>query len=194
MHSNTRILLSRIGILLLSAGLAALGTFCIADTNMSLILFTKIMGGVWIAAGILSVLTYFVSDLYQLAFQYGFGLGLLLIVLGLFIFFHPNLAMNTLSICIGIGFLVSGVFSIQIANDARKFGIVQWPILGVLALIQCGLGIFMIFAPDIQSRIWMILIGILLWMEAASNICLMVYMVKSRKQDGFSIEWNEREV
>lgn len=193
MHSNTRILLSRIGILLLSAGLAALGTYCIADTNMSLILFTKIMGGVWIAAGILSVLTYFVSDLYQLAFQYGFGLGLLLIVLGLFIFFHPNLAVNTLSICIGIGFLVSGVFSIQIANDARKFGIGQWPILFILALVQCGLGIFMIFAPDIQSHLWMVLIGVLLWMEAACNICLMVYMVKSRKE-GFSIEWNEREV
>ena len=84
---------------------------------------------------------YFSRDLYRLAFQYDLEFGILLIALGVIVLLRTNGVMDFICIAAGVSILADGLFKIQIAIDARRFGIRDWWLILLLAVVTGGVGL-----------------------------------------------------
>ena len=123
--SVRQILFAKAGYILMSALFSAAGVFMILKPEIS----TEI---ICIAAGIIKIIGYFSKDLYRLAFQYDLAFGILRIILGIIFCTHTAGVVNLFFTAMGILVLVDGLFRIQLAVDAREFGISQGWLLHVL--------------------------------------------------------------
>lgn len=101
-----------------------------------------VMSVLFCAAGAIKLVGYFSKDLFRLAFQYDLAFGALLIALGAVTLAHLDEAMGFFSILTGVPVLSDGLFKVQIAVDARRFGIRQWWLVLALAM-ALGAALFM---------------------------------------------------
>lgn len=95
----------------------------------------KIFGIILAANGVLKIFGYFSKDLYCLAFEYDFGLGILMIIMGV-AFYHFK-EQQLILLMIGIAFLANSLFSAQMTQDAKRFGLKEWHKILILSVI-CG--------------------------------------------------------
>ena len=92
-------------------------------------------GMILIAYGIIKIIGYLSDDLFCLAFQYGLGCGLFLIVLGL------NVRVwRYLRPALGMLILLDGLLPIQTSKDSKKFGLEVWHWFLICAVIVSVLG------------------------------------------------------
>ena len=95
----------------------------------------KIFGIILAANGVLKIFGYFSKDLYCLALEYDFGLGILMIIMGV-AFYHFK-EQQLILLMIGIAFLANSLFSAQMTQDAKRFGLKEWHKILILSVI-CG--------------------------------------------------------
>ena len=62
---------------------------------------------------------YFSKDSYNLNFQFDFAMGLVFLILGTVLIFHPGDTVAVLHFSVGILVLVDSVFKLQTALDAK---------------------------------------------------------------------------
>ena len=154
------------------------GILIILYPELSATLFCYILGGLLILTGIIKIIGYFSRDLYMLAFQFDLALGILLGVLGLVTVLYPEIIVFFIYFLIGIMVLTDSLFKIQTAADAKKFGLKQWWIILVSALISSVFGLLVIIDPFEGAKVLMILTGISLILEGILNLCVAIYAVK----------------
>lgn len=121
-----------------------LGVALLIYPGTTLKTLTRIFGAALIILGIQKILSYFSRDLFQLAFQFDLGLGILNIIIGLAFWIHPISSVEVMGMMVGIFTIVNAVMKIQTAFDAKKFGLRQWPWLLIAAIITCGIGFLLI--------------------------------------------------
>ena len=90
---------------------------------------------------------YFTGDLFQLAFQYDFGLGIVSLILGFVLLLRTEHIVEFLAVCIGIFMLVDAALKIQTAIDAKKFGISKWWLILMMAIMVAFVGALLLLAP-----------------------------------------------
>ncbi|MDQ9821948.1 DUF308 domain-containing protein, partial [Acinetobacter sp. 163] len=76
--------------------------------------------------GLVKIIGYCSKDLYRLAFQFDLAFGILLLALGLILILRTQAVVNVIWVLVGIFILSDALLKIQIAIDARLFGIHQW--------------------------------------------------------------------
>lgn len=130
--SVRQILFAKAGYILMSALFSAAGVFMILKPEISTEIICIAAGILLIIFGIIKIIGYFSKDLYRLAFQYDLAFGILRIILGIIFCTHTAGVVNLFFTAMGILVLVDGLFRIQLAVDAREFGISQWWLLHVL--------------------------------------------------------------
>ena len=187
---------AKIGYIVISALLCALGILLIAKPELSVSVIGTICGILLIVFGAVKLVGYFSRDLYRLAFQYDFAFGILLIMLGILILRAPEGLMNFICIAIGLFILTDGLFKIQIAMDAKKFGIQEWWLILLLALITAALGVLLIVRPDAGSSALTIILGVTLLSEGILNLGTVITAVKitrNQKPDIIEVDYEERE-
>lgn len=136
MRSVKSIRAAKIGYIVVAAALCALGALLILKPDLSLSIIGTIAGIVLMAFGAVKLTGYFSRDLYRLAFQHDLALGILLIALSVVILIRPEHMMSFLCVVLGIAILADGLFKVQTALDARRFGLrSSWLILS-LAIIS----------------------------------------------------------
>ena len=177
MRSVKALRTAKIGYIIISAILCALGILLIAKPDMSLSLIGIIVGIVLIVFGVIKLIGYFSKDLYRLAFQFDLAFGILLIALSVVILIRPENMMSFLCIVLGIAILADGLFKIQTALDARRFGLRTWLILS-LAIIAGVIGAVLVFRPTESARIVTMLLGMSLLAEGILNLCVALCAVK----------------
>ena len=148
MRSVKALRTAKIGYIIISAILCALGILLIAKPDMSLSLIGIIVGIVLIVFGVIKLIGYFSKDLYRLAFQFDLAFGILLIALSVVILIRPENMMSFLCIVLGIAILADGLFKIQTALDARRFGLRTWWLILSLAIIAGVIGAVLVFRPQ----------------------------------------------
>ncbi len=84
------------------------------------------LGGIFALLGVARLLGYFANDLYRLAFQYDFAMGIFCVVFGVLIAISPDRARTAIPYAIGIYVLLDGLFKLQTAFDAKAFGMKKW--------------------------------------------------------------------
>lgn len=169
MSVSKRIRAVKLGYLTVSVLLAALGVALILAPDISAALLCRIAGSLMILFGIVKVLGYCSKDLYRLAFQYDLAFGLLLIALGAALIFRTEKMLVLLWNLLGIYILADALLKIQIAIDARKFGIRKWWLILGTAAITGILGFLLVLRPSEGAAAVMTLMGASLIFEGLLN-------------------------
>ena len=160
--------------------------------QMGVSVMCKVYGAFLLIYGLGKLSGYFTGDLFQLAFQYDFGLGIVSLILGFVLLLRTEHIVEFLAVCIGIFMLVDATLKIQTAIDAKKFGISKWWLILAVAFIACVCGILLLVRPSESIRVIIVLMGISLLAEGILNLSTVITAVKIvRNQQPDCIEIHE---
>ena len=178
---------AKTGYIILSLMLCAMGLLLMLKPDVSVKAIGIIAGCVLIAFGIIKLIGYFSKDLYRLAFQFDLAFGLLLLALGVVVLLRTSLAMGTLCVILGVEIIADGLFKVQIALDARRFGLGSWWLILALAVLAGMAGTMMVANPAEGALALAMVLGASLLAEGMLNLVVTLCTVKikdSRKQSG----------
>ena len=166
-----------ISILSLLAGIAL-----VIWPGASVITICYVVGSTAILVGTVRLAGYFSKDSYNLNFQFDFAMGLVFLILGTVLIFHPGDTVAVLHFSVGILVLVDSVFKLQTALDAKHFGLKKWWVMLLCALLCAGLGLVLVILPFRTAEILVKVTGAALAVNSGENILTAGYTVKSKKR------------
>ena len=169
---------AKTGYIVMSLAFCAVGVLFIVRPGLSAGLIGRALGAAMMLFGAVKLVGYCSRDLYRLAFQYDLGFGLLLIALGALVLIRPAGVLDFLFAALGVAVLTDGLYKVQIALDARRFGISAWWLTLVLAAATVAVGLALVFRPWDSARLLTILLGAALLAEGILNFCVAVSTVK----------------
>ncbi len=162
-----------------SIGIVLLGLFLIINPHVSAMTLCYIIGIMFMAFGVVKLVGFFSKDQFRLAFQFDLALGIFSIVAGLLITFKAAEVILILQVVIGIVIVIDGVFKLQTAIDAKRFGITMWHGIMILALLSVAAGVFLIVNPYEATKAVMIMTGIAFLVDGIQNLFVVLCTVKS---------------
>ena len=166
------------GYIVISALFCVLGVVLFVMAERCVPWIGRALGIGMVVCGAVKLGGYFSRDLFRLAFQYDLAFGILLAAVGVITLCHPGEAMTFLCVMFGIPVLADGLFKIQVAVDAKRFGITKWWIVMVMAILTVAMGIVLVLRPGESAAVIMLLAGIGIFVEGLLNICVSLCMVK----------------
>ena len=193
-RSVTPMRAAKTGYVVMSIVFCVVGVLFIALPARSAVMIGRVLGAAMAAFGAVKLVGYFSRDLYRLAFQYDLAFGILLIALGVIVLLRTNGVMDFICIAAGVSILADGLFKIQIAIDARRFGIRDWWLILLLAVVTGGVGLLLVFRPWESVQVLTVLLGAALLAEGVLNLCVAlstVKIVKNQRPDVIETEYFE---
>ena len=178
MYLNNRIKAAKIGYIMISILLCALGIVLIAVPDFSVTLLCELSGGIMMLFGLVKIIGYCSKDLYRLAFQFDLAFGILLMALGIILIIRTDAMVNFICIVMGICVLADALLKIQISIDSKDFGIQKWWLILTMATLTGVAGFLLVFRPSESIKIIMILFGIALITEGVLNLITILTAVK----------------
>ena len=169
---------AKTGYIVMSLVFCAAGVLFIAKPDLSAGLIGRVLGAAMLLFGAVKLVGYFSKDLFRLAFQYDLGFGLLLIALGTLVLVRPVQVLDFIFTALGVVVLTDGLYKVQIALDAKRFGISAWWLTLALAVAAGAVGLALVFRPWDSARLLTILLGVTLLAEGILNLCVAVSTVK----------------
>jgi len=112
---------------------------------------------------------------------------LLLVLIGSVMLMKPDLALSGVCVVMGIEAIADGLFKLQTAVDARRFGLDRWWLILAMAVVAAAAGIALVLHPAKGVRILMTLLGATLLADGALNLCVglcAVKIVANQRPDG----------
>ena len=157
-----------------------------ADERRSLlfILLCRISGLLLALFGAIRIVGYVSKDLYRLAFQYDLAFGILLIALGALMMLRTDKMANVLFSILGIYVLADALLKVQIAIDAKTFGIDSWWLILAAAVVAGVAGFLLVLRPSESAGAVMISLGAALLAEGALNFITILAAVKIVRRRG----------
>lgn len=177
---------AKIGNLAAAALGCLLGILLICRPESSSVLIGTAAGVFLIASGLLRIAGYLSKDLYRLAFQFDLPLGILMTLLGAVMLIRPQNLLHYMCIGAGIYVTADGIFKLQTAVEAKRFGITRWWLILSAALITGISGIVLLIDPTTSVRILTQLLGIVILAESIMHLVtllLTVKIVRNQKPD-----------
>ena len=193
-RSMTPMRVAKTGYIVMSVVFCVVGVLFIALPARSAVMTGRVLGAAMAVFGVVKLVGYFSRDLYRLAFQYDLEFGILLIALGVIVLLRTNGVMDFICIAAGVAILADGLFKIQIAIDSRRFGIRDWWLIMVLAVVTGGVGLLLIFRPWESVQVLTVLLGAALLAEGVLNLCVAlsaVKIVKNQQPDVIETDYFE---
>jgi len=141
----------------------------------------KICGIFLVAYGIAKVSGYFTKDLFQLAFQFDFGLGIVSTILGLVMLFRTKEVVEFFAICVGIFMMIDAGLKIQTSIEARRFGISRWPYILTVAIITGVIGAILLFVPFEATKVIVRVVGLGICADGVMNLIVVFNTVRTIK-------------
>ena len=130
--------------------------------------------------GSAKLLGYFCNDLYRLAFQFDFAIGIFCWIFALLIFLTPEHFFSTMPTLLSVYGVLDALLKLQISMDARRFGMSGW-----VGMLCSSLFLFAVSALTIGSIYWDWLpktraVGIALALDGLQNGWITAYTVRVR--------------
>ncbi|MCQ2506800.1 MAG: DUF308 domain-containing protein [Lachnospiraceae bacterium] len=170
--------LAKGGYVVMSIVLMLAGIFLIIFPSWALKAVEVIFAIAMIMFGIIKLVGYFSKDLFRLAFQYDLAFGLLLILLGVIALVKPGDELSLVLIATGIAVLGDGLFKIQIAIDAKEFGIRKWWLIFISAIVTGMIGLVLVFRPAESAVVLAIILGVALLLDGILSLVTVITAVK----------------
>ncbi|MGI5856770.1 MAG: HdeD family acid-resistance protein [Candidatus Merdivicinus sp.] len=185
---------AKTGYLIVSAALCVLGVLLMVFPGISARALCYILGGILTVYGIIKMVGYFSRDLYRLAFQYDLASGSLITALGVIMLLVPDGVISVTHTVIGILILADGLFKIQIAIDARRFGVGKWWLITIFAILTGIAGLLLILHPFAGAEAAVILLGAALLAEGILSFSVAlcaVKIIRHQQPDVIEISYTE---
>lgn len=149
---------------------------CISDFDGTAARIT--MACCCIIIGGADIFGYYSNDMFRLAFQFAFAFGAYSTIYGVMLLLLPERMIDALPYAIGAYVILDGLQKVQIALEARKFGISKWfLILGTsVAVVVLGF-VSVLVTTDENAFLWM---GISVAANGAENFWTTMYTVRIR--------------
>lgn len=132
--------------------------------------------------GVAKIFGYFSNDLYRLAFQYDLAVGGYCLVLCLLAIFTPLSMYDTLPLLITLYVLFDALLKLQMAFDAKGFGMKSWIVILITAAVLCaavgfaGASILAeLFRPSLA-------VGLALLLDGIENTWITAHTVRIRSK------------
>lgn len=142
----------------------------------------RVYGIFLIVYGLAKLYGYFSKDIFQLAFQHDFGLGIVSVILGIVFIARTQIVVEYLSICIGIFMLIDAALKIQTAIDAKKFGISSWWLILTIAIVVAVTGALLLFAPFETGSVLVRIMGLSICIDGIMNLIVVHNTVRNIRQ------------
>lgn len=183
------------GYIVISALFCVLGVVLFVMAERCVPWIGRALGIGMVVCGAVKLGGYFSRDLFRLAFQYDLAFGILLAAVGIITLCHPGEAMTFLCVMFGIPVLADGLFKIQVAVDAKRFGIGQWWLVLLLAVLTGVIGLLLVLRPTEGAQVLVMLMGASLFLDGALNLTVALCAVKVvAHQQPDIIETNDYEI
>lgn len=139
-----------------------------------------VVAAMCVLVGAAKMLGYFSNDMYRLAFQFDFAMGLFMFVLGILMFVFSTASETFLPLVIGLYAMIDGMQKAQIAIDGKKFGISMWPLILGTAVVLAVIGIATAVNILKEFSPAHIMLGIALAADGCENVWVTSYTVRVR--------------
>lgn len=149
-----------------------------------------VSGGILFTYGIIRVLSFFSEDLYCLAFRYDLACGLLLMVLGVVVWVNASSCYPYLAPGLGWVALLDSFLKVQMAKEAKDFGLKQWYILLIFAILTAFCSFLLVIKGSPGPRMATVMTGCTLLLEGVMNLVTVKLTVKDRKRSTYIDEEN----
>lgn len=140
-----------------------------------------LLGGALILMGIFQLVGFLRGERLGFYNKFSATMGIVLVLLGIWVCAKPNVVLSVIPVVIGIIILIHGLMDIQYARDIRNSGAPNWWIALICALVTLGLGIFLVLNPFIMYQMTMIVIGIAMLYDGASDLVLLLFAHLAQK-------------
>ena len=177
MRSVAPMKIAKIGYVAVSVLFCIAGILLIALPEISTKIIGIEIGAAAIVFGIVKLIGYFSKDLYRLAFQFDLEFGILMVILGTIVLFHPENLMTFIAAAFGIAILFDGLFKIRIALDSKRFGIKDWWLILSLAILAGIIGVAMILDSAFGAGVLTVLMGVSFLCEGILNLYTVISTV-----------------
>ncbi|MBR1560582.1 MAG: DUF308 domain-containing protein [Clostridia bacterium] len=178
MRSTKLIRAAKLGYIILSIITCLMGAVMLTQPDVTVGVIARAVGAMMVAFGVIKLMGYYSRDLYRLAFQHDLALGILTLSVGCLALLRPGWAMNLLCLALGLEIITEGLFRIQTALDARRFGLETWWLIMALAVVAGGVGVALIVSPAEGGLMLTQLLGASLIAEGILNLCVALCAVK----------------
>ena len=168
--------------IIFSAMLLIVGVSLLLWPGISAMTVCYVLGSVLILTGITRIMGYFSKDMYNLNFQFDLALGIISLIIGAVLIFHPGDVVSLLHVVIGIVVIVDSMFRLQTSFDAKHFGLRKWWLMLTAAILCASMGVILIVFPFETAKLLIRLLGITLIINGCENIFMAIYTVKSKKR------------
>ncbi len=177
-RSTTPMWTAKVGYLISAAALIALGCRILIFPQIAAETFVTLLGILTALFGAVKLVGYFSKDLYRLAFEQDLHGGILLLLLGGMLLLRPETGVVFFCVVFGILILLDGILKLQIAQEARRFGIPTWWLLTAEGGLAALLGALLIIRPFESTASLTILFGLSLLCEGLLNLSVALTTVK----------------
>lgn len=144
-------------------------------------IFRNIVVGVAsIVIGATGIYGYFSNDMYRLAFQQDFALGIFNVLFGILLIINPVQLSVLLPTAVSILTLLDGGNKSQMALEGKNFGISKWYWVLISAVLEivAGLVLILLAYHELDVRAWM---GVAMGLVGVTNFWTTMYTVRVRK-------------
>ena len=161
--------------ILLSVLFAVIGIFMIVKADLAVKIISYVLGGLFIAIGLVKCVDYFVSKGKNDFYNYDFIYGIIAIIIGLVTIFCSNLIESMFRIVIGVWIIYSGLMRLSLSMKLRRAEIKMWSVSLLLSIIMLIGGVYIIF----QSGAIVSTIGVIVLIYAIMDLIENIMFVKN---------------
>lgn len=172
---------AKTGNIISGAAFFILGIILMIFPESSIMVLCRAAGAVILTSGIVRLAGYFSKDLYYLAFQFDFALGIFSILFGAVLIFRPSWLVSTVQMFMGIFILINGLFALQTSMDSKKFGMKYWWVLLLFSVFSSVLGFGIIINPFRSAASLVEITGITLLLVGGEKIFVSIYTIVTKK-------------
>lgn len=178
MRNTAPMVAAKTGYVIMSAVMICLGCLMTAMPDTFAPALCTVLGISAAVFGAVKIVSYFSKDLYRLAFQHDLAGGILLVVLGVTGAVKPELFAGFIGALPGVCILADGLLKIQIAVDAKAFGVSKWWLILAAAIITGTAGFFLIADLIGSAAVVAVRLGAALIAEGILNLITVLVAVK----------------
>ena len=147
-----------------------IGCVLIFWSNASLVIMARALAVLLVLAGLVMVISYFVHKERTIAMSGGFALGVVVAVIGVWIFLKPDTFTDLIPKLFGVFILLSGLMNLWQTISLVRYKYGYWWVSLILALITVGSGAFLLFYPSVVKELLVKFIGGFLAYDGLSNL------------------------
>ncbi len=167
---------------LASAVYLLFGILLIVFPDKMQILVCVILGGVFLAVGIVKLILYFKKDKLEAAMAYDLALGIIFIVIGILILIFRNRVLQLLPVIFGIFLFISSLLKVQKSADIKRLGGSNWWVVLVFSIVSIVFALLLILRPKFIVNTIFMLTGVFMAFDGAGGIAAMAMYAGAHKK------------